>query len=643
MRLAHKNFVLVALLFSVITAGTMAVSIEALSRHLTDEYEIKGTAIANSIAHSSVEILLNRDLSTVQSLVDQSLETEGVAYVFVRDAEGEVIAHTFVPAVPREVLELEGRPDGTAIHSLDVPRLGPCLDISAPILAGVAGTVHVGMDLGLIRAKIHQAVVRMLLLMSLVLLASVLGSSIAIRSISRPLGLLADHARGLAGRDFAGQQQQEIRDLAASRDEVGELAGAFVHMEDMLGVYIGNLKETTAAKERIERELSIAREIQMSLVPKIFPPFFNRPELDLYAVIQPAREVGGDLYDFFFLDEHHLFMLVGDVSGKGVPAALFMAVTKTLFKATATRGLSIAEVMTRVNRELCEDNDSGMFVTAFCALLDTRTGSMEYSNGGHNLPYVVHPEAGGLSVVPRTGGMGLGVMEDVEFQTGNLELAPGDALFLYTDGVVEAMDRHRNLYSNRRLEELLADLGTDDPRPIIERVLESVEEFSSGAEQSDDITLLVMTYVGHEERAARARPRRLELRLANDLGELDRLAERLEAFAEQAGVSPKELFRLNLAIEELFTNIVHHAYRDEHRHEIELHVSVEDGRLELMVRDDGVPFNPFEEAAVPDVEAGAEDREVGGLGVHLVKSMFTELHYRRDGEENVLVVSKALQ
>lgn len=633
MRLVHKNLLLVALLFSAITAAAVMVSMETLSRLLTEEYEIKGTAIANGIANSSVEILLNRDLATVQALIDQSLDTEGVAYVFVVDAAGDIVAHTFVPQVPAPMRSLPGDPE-----HLIVRRVGPWLDICAPILAGVGGFVHVGMELSIVEARIAQAVGRLLLLMLVVLLLALLGSSIAIRTISQPLVKLSDYARELASRDFTAPARR-LDQLTGSRDEVGELASAFVHMEDTLGTFIGNLKETTAAKERIERELSIAREIQMSLVPKIFPAFIDRPDFELFATIHPAREVGGDLYDFFLLDEHHLFMAMGDVSGKGVPAALFMAVTKTLFKATASQGLPLSEVMRRVNDELCEDNESGMFVTMFCAVLDTRTGQLEFANGGHNPPYVVH-RSGHVTMFPRTRGMGLGVMEEIDFETGELVLTEGDTVLLYTDGVVEAVDIAENLYTNPRLEELLARMGESTAREVVEGVLESVWDFSQGAEQADDITMLAMTFLGAQGEPPD--PNRLSLSVANDLGELEALAERIEQFGEAVDLPPKDLFRLNLAVEELVTNVINHGFEDTGVHRIELELECRDGRLHLQLRDDGVPFNPLEDAPEVDVEASADEREIGGLGVHLVRSLFDEQDYRREGRFNVLKLSKPL-
>src|SRR4029450_7949643 len=258
------------------------------------------------------------------------------------------------------------------------------------------------------------------------------GSVIAIfgaRTISRPIADLTEMTRRIAGGDFT--QRIDIR----AKNEIGVLAASFNGMTRRLAESIEHLKETTAAKERIESELKIAHEIQMSMVPKIFPAFPERSEFDIFATLVPAKEVGGDLYDFFFLDDDHLCFAVGDVSGKGVPASLFMAVTKTLFRATARTGSTPGEILARLNAEISRANESCMFVTFFCGVLDVRTGQVDYSNGGHNLPYYLHHN--GVSPLENTGGKALGLVEQTPYASERMVLRRGEALLLYTDGVTE--------------------------------------------------------------------------------------------------------------------------------------------------------------------------------------------------------------
>jgi sigma-B regulation protein RsbU (phosphoserine phosphatase) len=272
-----------------------------------------------------------------------------------------------------------------------------------------------------------------------------------------------------------------------------------MYMERTLQQYLKNLQETTAAKERIESELKIAHDIQMSMVPKIFPPFPHRREFDVYATLVPAKEVGGDFYDFFFVDEDQLCFAIGDVSGKGVPASLFMAVTKTLLRATASRTGNPDEILSRLNAELCRDNASCMFVTLYTAILEIRSGRLEYSNGGHNLPY--HLSNGRIQPLDNTPGMVLGAMEGVKYSTNKMVLQPGDRLLLYTDGVTEAMDERGHLLSERRLEEFLATVKNALPEDLTVALVREVRRFAAGAGQSDDITILALQYWGDDQHA----------------------------------------------------------------------------------------------------------------------------------------------
>lgn len=271
--------------------------------------------------------------------------------------------------------------------------------------------------------------------------------------------------------------------------------GARPYLEEALGQSIRNLKETTAAKERIESELTIAHDIQMSILPKIFPPFPNRSEFDLYATIESAREVRGDFYDFSLVDEDHLWFAIGDVSGKGVPASLFMAATKILLRALAGKNPDPDAILTELNDDLCRDNDSGMFVTIFHGILHIPSGTLAYSNGGHNPPYVISP-VGAVTLIENPGGMALGVMPKIKYRTKTLSLRPGERLFLYTDGVTEAMDSAGTLFSERRLCEFLQHTHGDSPTELIRSILGELKRFSLDAEQSDDITALALHYRG---------------------------------------------------------------------------------------------------------------------------------------------------
>lgn len=279
-------------------------------------------------------------------------------------------------------------------------------------------------------------------------------------------------------------------------DEIGRLSRSFATMRRKIVEYIENLKETTAAKERIESELNIARDIQRSIIPVLFPAFPDRVEFEIYAILESAKAVGGDLYDFFFIDEEHLYFAIGDVSGKGVPASLFMAVSQTLSRAKASPDLSVGEIVTGINKDLCRDNEMSMFVTYASAILNIKTGKLEICNGGHNPPFMIR-QSGEIEKLSMRHGVALGIMDIQEYSSSSLEMKPGDVIVLYTDGVTEAMDRNNNEYSEERLLSFLKKhAGEKDSETIVKELLADVKGFAGNAEQSDDITILVLSYRG---------------------------------------------------------------------------------------------------------------------------------------------------
>ncbi|MEI7635550.1 MAG: SpoIIE family protein phosphatase [bacterium] len=245
----------------------------------------------------------------------------------------------------------------------------------------------------------------------------------------------------------------------------------------------------------IHRELDIAREIQMSIVPSEFPPFPGRTELDIYAMMIAAQQVGGDFYDFFFIDEKRLGFVIADVSGKGIPAALFMAVSRTLLKTMALKQQPPAECLYTVNHMLCGDNAPEMFVTLFYGILNVETGGLEFCNGGHNYPYILRA-GGGVEMVRSRGGMALGIFDDMPYVNGAETLRPGDSFFLYTDGVTEAQNVAGEFYGDPRLAEILAGLSDGNAQNIIDTVVNDARKYAGEAPQSDDITALAIKYAG---------------------------------------------------------------------------------------------------------------------------------------------------
>lgn len=308
-----------------------------------------------------------------------------------------------------------------------------------------------------------------------------------VRRLVTPLTRFAGSATEIAQGNFTAS----LPDIH-TQDEMKTLRDSFEHMQQSLVAYIDELKDTTAKKERIESELRIAREIQMGMVPKIFPAFPDREDVDLYAKLIPAKEVGGDLYDFF-IENEKLYFIVGDVSGKGVPASLVMAVTCRLFRTVASHFQTPAEIVTALNDTLAENNESNMFCTFFLGILDLQTGHMQYCNAGHNAPVLMRTsgETEFMSVVPN---LPLGLFEGFAYEGQECTLMKGESLFLYTDGVTEAENSDKELYSDEHLLEFLEMHRQKRPSELAEEVFSDIVRHAADAEQSDDITIMCLNY-----------------------------------------------------------------------------------------------------------------------------------------------------
>ena len=312
------------------------------------------------------------------------------------------------------------------------------------------------------------------------------------RNLTEPLIALGKDVQTISSGDL--DYRAEIR----SNDEIGDLAGSFNNMAASLKQHIENLTAVTAEKERIGAELDVATHIQKSMLPCIFPAFPDRKEFDVYATMNPAKEVGGDFYDFFMVDETHLAVVMADVSGKGVPAALFMVIGKTLIKDHTQPGISLGEVFSDVNNMLCDSNSEGLFITAFEGVLDLVTGEFRYVNAGHEPPYLCRKGEQYEAYKIRAGFV-LAGMEDLRYKEGSLQLAAGDRIFLYTDGVTEATDADNQLYGSERLHRVLNDNLGANPEALLTAVKADVDRFVGDAPQFDDITMLCMEYRGQPQ------------------------------------------------------------------------------------------------------------------------------------------------
>ena len=447
--------------------------------------------------------------------------------------------------------------------------------------------------------------------------------------------------RGVVELPGSGSLSQDLVDHLRSiveqksRDELmSEIQTKNLELQESLD----NLRRTRSAKDRMESELNIGREIQMSMLPLTFPAFPDRSDFDVHAGLFPAREVGGDFYDLFLIDDQHFCYCVGDVSGKGVPAALFMAVTKTLIKSRAANDLSPASILSHVNSELSHNNDSCMFVTIFLGILDLKTGETVYTNAGHNPP-ILKRTNGDLVPLDARHGPIIGAAEGLAYREDVETLAPGDCLFLFTDGVTEAMDEDGRLYGDARLINVLDAHEFTSTEGVVQASVDDVWAYQGDAEQADDVTVMAVAYFGAVDDSG---VQRLELSAVNRLDEIDAINRSFNDFAAENGVPEAARRRINLVFDELLNNVITYAYTDDEEHVIEIVISLAGKRLGVTITDDGRPFNPFE-GGPPDTDLSVDDRPIGGLGVHLVQNVMDEVAYERHGTKNVVILVKNIE
>ena len=316
------------------------------------------------------------------------------------------------------------------------------------------------------------------------------------RTLIQPIQMLDEDTRMLVSSRM--ESLGAFHNRVKTGDELQWLGESFEHMTRELELYIQNLAAVTAEKERIGAELNVATQIQADMLPRIFPPFPSRQEFDLYATMDPAREVGGDFYDFFLVDEGHLAMVMADVSGKGVPAALFMVIAKTLIKTRAQMGGSPAEILTDVNNQLCEGNEAGLFVTVWLAIIECATGRGLAANAGHEHP-VIRRRGGQYELVVYRHSPAVATLEGIRFREHEFTLGPGDRLFVYTDGLPEATNAQDELYGTDRMLEALNALPGAGLEDLLAHMKKEIDLFTGDAPQFDDVTMLAFDYNGLPE------------------------------------------------------------------------------------------------------------------------------------------------
>ena len=456
----------------------------------------------------------------------------------------------------------------------------------------------------------------------------------AIYQMVKPLKEFTDSVVSIA----EGNLDTPLPDIH-SEDELKQLRDSFEYMQHSLKQHISDLQATTASKERLQSELKIAHDIQMGMIPTTFP---QRQDLDLFASMTPAKEVGGDLYDFI-IEGDELFFIIGDVAGKGVPASLYMAVTRTLFRNLAGNYQSAANIVREMNHAIASTNDSYVFVTVFVGVLDMKTHYLTYCNAAHNAPVMITTE-GECSLLEVETNLPIGVEDRYNYNEQQVDFPPGSALLLYTDGLTEAMyfsnDGSRKLFGEQRVLHDVEKNSKASAIEVIDFLKQHVSVFADGTEQSDDLTMLFLRH-GTAQEPGVDPSRRLIMK--NEMSEVGRLRAFFFSVCREHGIDDENAKTLNLALEEWVANVINYAYPKGMRGHVEVTADVSDDVLTLVIKDHGAVFDPTQHEEV-DIDAELDERAIGGLGIHLIRTIMDTVEYQRTSDGyNRLVLTKRIE
>ena len=443
------------------------------------------------------------------------------------------------------------------------------------------------------------------------------------RQFAMPIEKISKEAMRFA-KEPTPSENAELENISEI-SEVRALAESIGKMENDTLLYVDELTKATAERERMAVELSLAATIQSNILPSNFPPYPNRRDFDIYASMDAAKEVGGDFYDFYLLDDDRFAFLVADVSGKGIPAALFMMRAKMTIKALAESGADVHVILSKANEKLCEENEAGMFVTTWLGIVDMKTGVLSYANAGHNPPLLKRRQ-GAFEYLKSRPNFILAGMDGVPYHKNELQLLPGDELFLYTDGVTEATNKCQEMFGDSRLVDALNSVFEETAESRCMTVKRAIDGFVGDAEQFDDITMLSVRFNSFQDDES--------IITQADDESIERVWDFINRQTKKADLNSKITNRAQIVVDEIYSNI--RLYSGAKMAQV--YCQIDSAQMVLTFKDDGVPFNPLNKQD-PDVSTSLEERELGGLGLLLVKKMASDLSYVYEDGNNVLTVT----
>ena len=585
-------------------------------------------------------------LNTLFIFADRSKSRNDIEYIYVQIIDGDKVTYILDADHSDEQYQLgtirpvsdtlngaEGLENGIPAFISNNPDDGWLCSCMRPIRDADGKPVAlVGVDISMAKV-VNEGTTYFITLVAIVLIFVGLMILIIMKGVDKAI---VRHINKLsaAARSFVEDKGKTLSEPSAisllnikTGDEIETLSDSIQQMERDINDYITNLTEVTAEKERIGAELGLATRIQADMLPNIFPAFPQRYDFDVYASMTPAKEVGGDFYDFFLIDDTHLAMVIADVSGKGIPAALFMMMSKILIKNAALNEKKPAEALISVNNQICANNREEMFVTVWLGIVDLKTGLLTAANAGHEKPILQSP-GGDFELINDKHGFVIGGMPGIKYKNYELQLQKGSKLFVYTDGVAEATNSANELYGVERTLNALNTASQKSPKKILETVKESVDIFVGEAPQFDDLTMLCFEYLGTED----------EIVLDATLENVEKATDYVRKYMTKLPLDSKTKHHIEVAVDEIVSNVARYSYGDE-AGTVCLKVQTDEKSLTITVTDSGIAYNPLEKED-PDITLSAEERGIGGYGIFIVKNVMDEVSYAYEENKNIFKMKK---
>ncbi|MBE6741712.1 MAG: hypothetical protein E7570_05335 [Ruminococcaceae bacterium] len=597
---------------------------------------------ANALKDETYEEMLN----TLFIFGDQSKDRNDIEYIYVQVIEGDSVTYIFdadhtdeqyqlgtVRPVSDSLKGTKGLENGIPAFISNNPDDGWLCSCMRPIKdANGKPVALVGVDISMSKV-VKEAIIYFFTLIIIMLLTVGLITIILLRGVDKalvkPINLLS-----AATRTFVEDKGKTITEPSAisrleikTGDEIKLLCDSIQQMERDINDYIANLTEVTAEKERIGAELELATRIQADMLPNIFPAFPYKSEFDVYASMTPAKEVGGDFYDFFLIDDTHLALVIADVSGKGIPAALFMMMSKILIQNAATSGKTPGEALSLVNSQICSNNREEMFVTVWLGIVDLESGLLTAANAGHEKP-IIKSAHGNFEFINDKNGFVIGGMSGLKYKNYEIQLEKGSKLFVYTDGVAEATNSNDELFGIERTLRALNEAKDCSTQKILENVKKRVDEFVGDAPQFDDLTMLCFEYVGSDN----------EIKVDATIENVEAVLDFVNKQIENTPFDDKAKHHIDIAIDEIVSNVARYAYADG-TGSVSVKTESDNEGLTITVTDSGIAYNPLEKAD-PDITLSAEERGIGGNGIFIVKRIMDSVTYEYKDGKNILKMKK---